>query len=76
VNTDTEAIMAERPNDLPGMMACAGCGSTIEFSDPGFNEWWVKHGRCLRRKYDPEPPSEMDERVRQLLTDRHTGEPD
>ena len=47
-------------------MQCAGCGALKDMEDADFTDWWIEHGRCLRAKYDP--PSEIDQRVRQIVT--------
>lgn len=44
-------------------MRCSGCDAEIDMADPRFSEWWVEHGKCLRR----EPPSEIDHRVKSIL---------
>jgi hypothetical protein len=50
------------------LMSCAGCGAVIPMDDPRFSEWWVEHGKCLRR----EPPPEIDLRVKALLDRNHS----
>lgn len=48
-------------------MRCAGCGAEVGMDDPGFSEWWVEHGKCLVVKYG-EPPSEIDQTVKAIVT--------